>query len=621
MPKVDLQAVEAIKESALFNETWYRQKYPDVALLGMDPVEHYLWIGAELGRNPSPTFDTSGYELENRILADNGQNALLHYIENQKMADIKSQAPNNERQSRRSLKPVVAGTSIIKAPPSRNNIEPADIKFSVIMPTRNRAHCIEMAINSLLQQTHQHFELVIVDDGSTDKTEDLVTQKYRQELAAGRIIYVRNEIGNGVCMARNIGLSRSSHDWIAYLDSDNTIRPEFLATFAEAVVENPDAQTFYANFQVNGTEKIGGRPFDLKGLSVRNYIDIGVFCHARHCYKVLGGFDPSLKRLVDWELILRYTKAYRPVHLPIELMDYCNDENGERITLKESYAQARVQIHRKHNVRPTISIIVLSYNQEKYIRKALDSIISQMGWFTYEIILSDDGSTDATPEIMQNFAEAHPHLARVISRRYNMGISENFLRCFNEALGEYVAVLEGDDYWESPENLIKKIKFLDSNPDCSMVFSKIKMLFQKEDGEKIEYLERQRTIKGNRLNGQNFLDEPNMNLIVNFSACVFRTELMQQLPYTAYIHRLSEITVAFFLEQFGPIGYLHDPMTVYRHHGAGTWTSLSTKQKLQDAMAIREVVRAVASPEYKEQIAKTIQEKYADRIHELEYET
>lgn len=596
MSSVNQQDILAIKQSGLFDEDWYRSQYPDVAEAGVDPVEHYLWIGAGLGRNPAPSFDTLAYCKQHADDIATGENPLLHHLRTG-TANPDTNSPGGA------------------PPPSPVPLgDPAHIAFSVIMPTRNRAYCIAAAIDSLLAQTHGNFELVIVDDGSTDNTQQLVCQQYSDAIASGQIIYVRNEIGSGVCMARNIGLSRSSRDWIAYLDSDNTVRPEFLDTFAQAIVRNLRTQTFYANFKVNGTDKIVGRGFDLKELVLHNFIDIGVFCHSRTCYKMLGGFDSELKRLVDWELILRYAKKFPPVHLPVVLMDYCDRDSDERITRNQSYPQARVQVHRKHDFRPTVTIAILSYNQEDHILQALESAIRQTGWFTFEILIADDGSTDRTAEIIAGFAKQHPHAVRNISSPFNMGISENFRRCFREAAGEFIAILEGDDYWEAEDNIATKLQFMADNPDCSMVFSKLKMIIEKEGGQEIEYLERQEKLSAEKLTGADFLNDPDSNLIVNFSSCVFITDLMRKLPYIAYTNRISEVTVAFFLERFGPLGYINRPLTTYRVHDTGIWSGLNIANKMKDAMNIREIAREVADPKFQGGLQAVID----DYVHQLE---
>ncbi|WP_052027561.1 hypothetical protein [Sphingobium sp. ba1] len=79
---VSAQDVARIKESGLFDEAWYVRTYPDVAILNMDPVEHYLWLGARLNRDPSPHFSTSGYFEVNPDVRDAGANPLAHYVKN-----------------------------------------------------------------------------------------------------------------------------------------------------------------------------------------------------------------------------------------------------------------------------------------------------------------------------------------------------------------------------------------------------------------------------------------------------------------------------------------------------------------------------------------------------------
>ena len=108
--------------------------------------------------------------------------------------------------------------------------------FSVIMPTYNRAFCIGRAIDALLAQTHQDFELIVVDDGSTDGTAELIQSKYADALASGKLVFLPQEKNAGVCAARNKGLEKARYAWIAYADTDNVPRPDFLETFANGII-------------------------------------------------------------------------------------------------------------------------------------------------------------------------------------------------------------------------------------------------------------------------------------------------------------------------------------------------------------------------------------------------
>lgn len=223
------------------------------------------------------------------------------------------------------------------------------IKFSVIMPTFNRGFCIDNAITCLLNQSYEDFELVIIDDGSTDNTEDLIKQKYQNELNLGKIVYYKILNNAGVCVARNMGLRLAKNDWIAYADTDNSVRTNFLEAFADAIRKNPTTKTFYAKMQFLKAGGTLGHSFDYQELCRGNYIDMGVFCHHRSLVDEFGGFDLNIRRWVDYDLILTYTKFYTPVFIDKVLMDYNDNEGFRRITNSEDVNMQ--YIYQKHNIK------------------------------------------------------------------------------------------------------------------------------------------------------------------------------------------------------------------------------------------------------------------------------
>ncbi len=220
------------------------------------------------------------------------------------------------------------------------------INFSIIMPTYNRDFCIEKAIDSLLNQTYQNFELIIIDDGSKDNTEELINQKYQKELQNKKIVYKKLNKNQGVCKARNTGLKLAKYDWIGYLDSDNEMLPEFLETFQTEILKNPQNKIFYAKI-LRSDGSICGRAFNYTSLLQGNYIDMGVFVHNKSLVKKYGKFDTKLKRLVDWDLIIRYTKNNAPIFIEKILLNYNNSDEYERITNCCSCENAKKRIHKK----------------------------------------------------------------------------------------------------------------------------------------------------------------------------------------------------------------------------------------------------------------------------------
>ena len=219
--------------------------------------------------------------------------------------------------------------------------------FSVIMPTYNRAFCICDAIDSLLRQTYQNFELIIVDDGSTDNTGALIRERYSKELASGKIRYSYKEHAGATNM-RNYALDHAKYDWIAYMDSDNELVACALEIFALNICNYPRYSTFYAQIYTIFGKNFFGKPFDYESLLKSNFIDMGVFVHKRKLYQELGGFDTNLKRLEDWDLILKYTKKYPPKFIDAILLLYNDSDKIERITNTVDFKSMFEYIRKKY---------------------------------------------------------------------------------------------------------------------------------------------------------------------------------------------------------------------------------------------------------------------------------
>ena len=114
---------------------------------------------------------------------------------------------------------------------------------------------------------------------------------------------------------------------------------------------------------------------------------------------------------------------------------------------------------------PMVSVGVLSYNQARYIRSALDSIICQEVNFNYEIVVADDFSTDGTRDILLEYAKKFPNVIRLILQEENVGLVENS-KCLKRACrGRYRATNDGDDFWIDTDRLQRQVDFLENNPE------------------------------------------------------------------------------------------------------------------------------------------------------------
>jgi len=195
---------------------------------------------------------------------------------------------------------------------------------SVIMPTRNRSQLLPRAVDALRAQAYPHWELIVVDDGSTDDTPQRLEQ-LRHALGEERLQAIRIE-PSGVCAARNRGLAAARGSLIAYADDDNFMHPLWLKAVAWAFSQRPDVDVVYGGFIVDdllrvNQEGAGALPsyhlysFNREKLARHNLCDIGGVAHRRG----LPGahFDESLREMGDWDLLVRLTRDKAPLVIPV----------------------------------------------------------------------------------------------------------------------------------------------------------------------------------------------------------------------------------------------------------------------------------------------------------------
>lgn len=127
---------------------------------------------------------------------------------------------------------------------------------------------------------------------------------------------------------------------------------------------------------------------------------------------------------------------------------------------------------------PKVSVCVTTYNQEKYIRQCLQSILEQETSFSFEVIVSDDCSTDGTRKVLIEYQERYPELIRCIFQERNLGAAMNYKHVHSMAEGNFVAHLDGDDVM-CPGKLQKQVSVLENNPSCVMATHDMHLL----DGE------------------------------------------------------------------------------------------------------------------------------------------
>jgi glycosyltransferase involved in cell wall biosynthesis len=130
------------------------------------------------------------------------------------------------------------------------------------------------------------------------------------------------------------------------------------------------------------------------------------------------------------------------------------------------------------NEKPLISVILITYNQEQYIRQALDGIMAQETDYPFEVIIGEDYGTDNTRAICQEYVSKFP-MIRFAPQDRNLGVTGNWINCINHSKGKYFIDCAGDDYWSNPKKIQIQADFMESNPDCVVCITDYDTLYVK----------------------------------------------------------------------------------------------------------------------------------------------
>ncbi len=120
---------------------------------------------------------------------------------------------------------------------------------------------------------------------------------------------------------------------------------------------------------------------------------------------------------------------------------------------------------------PLVSVHMITYNQERFIRRAIDSVLAQKTDFPFELVIGEDCSTDGTRQIVRDYQQKHPEKIRVVTSERNVGPKKNFVRTIEACRGKYIAFCEGDDFWHCPDKLQIQADYLEKHPGCGLVYS------------------------------------------------------------------------------------------------------------------------------------------------------
>ncbi len=218
-------------------------------------------------------------------------------------------------------------------------------------------------------------------------------------------------------------------------------------------------------------------------------------------------------------------------------------------------------------MKKVVSIVMITYNHEKFIKKAVESILMQETDFDFELLLANDASSDGTNKVILEILSSHPKADKItyIHREKNIGMMPNFLETLSKAKGQYIAICEGDDYWTDHKKLQKQVDFLDTHLEYTVCYHNVKELSKEgsltdsqlnkiEDGD----LDFQQLLQGNKIH----------------TPSVMYRKIFEEIPQWLKDSPLGDYPLHLIHAKKGKVYCIAENMAVYRKE-VGVWSTLS----------------------------------------------
>lgn len=203
-----------------------------------------------------------------------------------------------------------------------------------------------------------------------------------------------------------------------------------------------------------------------------------------------------------------------------------------------------------------VSVCIFVYNLERFIAKAIESVLMQKTEFKFEIIIGENKSTDRSREICIEYQKKNPERIKILLRERNIGMERNVFNTLKEATGQYVAILDGDDYWIDPLKLQKQVDFMNSNPEFSLCCHNCIILH--EDHDILPELFHPRNQKDVIV-----IEDIIMSWSMATASMLYRNSMMS-FPDWVYKAYNFDVAIQVLLADRGKVKYLNEPMAVYR---------------------------------------------------------
>jgi|ADurb_Gel_01_Slu_FD_contig_121_104391_length_2451_multi_2_in_0_out_0_2 glycosyltransferase involved in cell wall biosynthesis len=214
-----------------------------------------------------------------------------------------------------------------------------------------------------------------------------------------------------------------------------------------------------------------------------------------------------------------------------------------------------------------VSINCITYNHERFIKQAIESFLMQKTRFDFEVLVHDDASTDKTIEIIRSYAQKYPKIIKPMYQKenqYSKG-KKMFLFNHNRALGKYVAICEGDDYWTDPYKLQEQVDYMEKNTECNLVAHAIRIIDNDKPTEKViaPYSE------DRELEFSSVIYDGG---IIGTSSIMYRKKAFDNPPDFYFCAPVEDYPLQVYLCENKKAFYINKIMSAYRTNIEGSWT-------------------------------------------------
>lgn len=255
-----------------------------------------------------------------------------------------------------------------------------------------------------------------------------------------------------------------------------------------------------------------------------------------------------------------------------------------------------------------LSVAMITYNHERFIAQAIESVLAQQSNFDYEVVVGEDCSTDRTREILMDFHRRHPGRIVPLLRDRNLGAMRNFERTITACQGQYVAFLEGDDYWTSSEKLQKQVDFLDAHLDCAICCHRVRFL--REAGS--ENFDVPFEVFPPHPAGQYTIEDLLKGNFLMTCSTVLRRELIGPLPNWFFEMKLGDWPLFALVVRHKKIELMDDIMAAYRMHRGSMWSSQPYATRMREAMRMLTALDKELGYRYTTAIRERVTSGYLD---------